>query len=87
MRLQYGADAQWSGWEEEVVWDMRATFKAEDAVWVDASEYELTSPGAPLPGVVLAVTDDLARRYQVRVRLQLGSIIDLTVSAQRLRHG
>ena len=56
-------------------------FKTEDAVSVDTTEFELTPPGVTSRsrGVVLAVTETPRLRYYVRVRLRLGSTIDLSV--------
>jgi len=61
-------------------------FKIEDAVAVDTSEYDLVPPGMPStsPGVVLAIMEGPQLSYYVRVRLQLGAIMDLTVPADKL---
>ena len=61
-------------------------FKAEDAVSVDTTEFELTPPGVTSRsrGVVLAVTETPRLRYYVRVRLPFGSMIDLSVDASKV---
>jgi len=61
-------------------------FKVEDAVSVDTSEYDLVSPGmiSKLPGIVLAVNEGPELYYDVRVRLRLGSMLDLTVPAEKV---
>ena len=48
-------------------------FKAEDAVSVDTSEYELAAPGvaSKSPGMVLAVGDGPRPCYHVRLWLPL----------------
>jgi hypothetical protein len=63
-----------------------AKFKAGYAVWVDTSEYDLAPPGmaSKSPGVILAVTEGLWVCYQVRVRLPLGTMMDLTVPAEKV---
>jgi len=64
-------------------------FKIEDAVAVDTSEYDLVPPGMPStsPGVVLAVIEGPQLSYYVRVRLQLGAIMEVTVPAHKLALG
>lgn len=61
-------------------------FKVDDAVLVDTIDYELASPGtsAILPGVVLAVNEGPRFCYDVRLRLQLGTMMDLTVPAEKV---
>jgi hypothetical protein len=61
-------------------------FKIDDAVSVDTTEYDLESPGtaSQLPGIVLAVNEGPQLCYQVRVRLRLGAMVDLTVPADRV---
>ncbi|MFI5366697.1 MAG: hypothetical protein ACHQ4J_13855 [Candidatus Binatia bacterium] len=61
-------------------------FKVDDAVLVDTIDYELASPGtsAKLPGVVLAVNEGPRLCYDVRLRLQLGTMMDLTVPAEKV---
>ena len=66
--------------------DGRAIFQAEDPVLVDASEYELESPGksSKLPGIIMAVTQGPQPCYDVRVRLRLGTMIDLRVPSDKV---
>jgi hypothetical protein len=66
--------------------EMKIMFRVEDAVLVDSSDYELASPGTSmqLPGVVLAVNEGPHLFYYVRVRLQLGATMDLTVPAEKV---
>ena len=61
-------------------------FKIEDAVSVDTRGYDLAPPGMPStsPGLVLAVMEGPQLSYYVRVRLQLGATMDLTVSGDKL---
>lgn len=61
-------------------------FKVEDAVSVDTRDYDLVPPGVPStsPGVVLAVMEGPPLSYYVRVRLQLGAVMELTVPAEKL---
>ena len=61
-------------------------FKADDAVLVDAIDYELASPGtrAKLSGVVLAVNEGPQLSYDVRLRLRLGTTMDVTVPAEKV---
>ena len=61
-------------------------FHTEDAVSVDTSEYELVSPGitSKSPGVVLAVTEGPQPYYHVRLRLPLGTAIEISVSADKV---
>jgi len=61
-------------------------FKIEDTVSVDTSEYELVPPGMPStsPGLVLAVMEGPQLAYYVRVRLQLGATMEVTVPADKL---
>ena len=61
-------------------------FKVEDAVSLDASDYDLAPPGSTskLPGIVVAVNEGPEPSYDVRVRLRLGSTLDLTVPAERV---
>ncbi len=61
-------------------------FQIEDAVSVDTSEFELVPPGmhSTSPGLVLAVMEGPQLAYYVRVRLQLGATLDLTVPADKL---
>ena len=61
-------------------------FNVEDAVSVDTSDYDLAPPGmiSRSPGLVLAVTEDPHVCYYVRVRLQLGGTLDLTVPAEKV---
>ena len=56
-------------------------FKAEDAVSIDTSEYELAPPGvvSRSPGIVLAVGDGPRPCYHVRLRLPLGTALDVSV--------
>jgi hypothetical protein len=63
-----------------------AKFKADYAVSVDTSEYDLAPPGmaSKSPGVILAVTEGPRVCYQVRVRLPLGTMMDLTVPAEKV---
>jgi hypothetical protein len=63
-----------------------AMFRVDDAVWVDTSEYDLASPGmiSMSPGVVLAITEGPRLCYHVRVRRQLGAMMDLTVPAEKV---
>jgi hypothetical protein len=61
-------------------------FRAEEAVSVDTSEYELAPPGvaSQSPGIVLAVGDGPRPTYHVRVWLPLGTAIDVSVSADKV---
>jgi len=61
-------------------------FKAEDAVTVDTSEFELTPPGvvSKSPGMVLAVSDGPRPCYHVRLWLPLGTPIDVSVPADKV---
>ena len=61
-------------------------FKIEDTVSVDTSEYELVPPGMPSKslGLVLAVMEGPRLSYYVRLRLQLGAIMDVTVPEDKL---
>ena len=63
-----------------------AKFEADYAVSVDTSEYDLAPPGmaSKSPGVILAVTEGPRVCYQVRVRLPLGTMMDLTVPAEKV---
>jgi hypothetical protein len=65
---------------------MTLAFKVEDAVSVDASGYDLVSPGtiSKLPGVVLAITEGPQPCYYVRVRLQLGGVLDMVVPPEKM---
>ena len=61
-------------------------FKTEDAVSVDTSELELASPGvvSKSPGVVLAVIEGPQLFYHVRMWLPLGTVIELSVPAEKV---
>ncbi len=61
-------------------------FNVEQPVSVDTSGYDLVPPGmtSRSPGLVLAVTAEPGLRYHVRVRLQLGGTLDLTVPADKV---
>jgi hypothetical protein len=61
-------------------------FKVEEAVSVDTSEYELASPGgvSQSPGIVLAVGDGPRPCYYVRLRLPLGTAIDVSMPADKV---
>ena len=63
-----------------------AKFHVDDAVSVDTSEFDLVPPGAvsKSPGLVLAVTESPQLYYDVRVRLPLGTTMDLTVPAEKV---
>jgi hypothetical protein len=64
----------------------RREFDDDYAVSVDTSEYVLAPPGiaSKSPGVILAVTEGPRVCYQVRVRLPLGTMMDLTVPAEKV---
>jgi hypothetical protein len=61
-------------------------FKAEDAVSVDTSDYELASPGvvSKSPAIVLAVGTGPRPCYHVRLWLPLGTAIDVSVPAGKV---
>jgi hypothetical protein len=61
-------------------------FKAEDAVSVDTSDYELASPGvvSKSPDIVLAVGNGPRPCYHVRLWLPLGTAIDVSVPAGKV---
>jgi hypothetical protein len=61
-------------------------FKAEDAVSVDTSEYELAPPGvvSQSPGIVLAVGDGPRPCYYVRLWLPLGTALDVSVPSDKV---
>jgi len=63
-----------------------AKFHVEEPVCVDTDGYDLVPPGtiSRSPGLVLAVSENPDVRYDVRVRLQLGGTLDLTVPAEKL---
>lgn len=64
----------------------KGRFNIDDAVFVDTSEFDLVPPGvvSKSPGVVLAVTESPRLYYDVRVRLPLGTTMDLTVPAEKV---
>ena len=66
--------------------EMTTMFRVDDAVLVDSSDYELAAPSThvQLPGIVMAVNDGPHLFYDVRVRLQLGAMMDLTVPAEKV---
>ena len=61
-------------------------FHVEDAVSVDTTDYDLVPPGmtSQSPGLVLGITEGPHPGYYVRVRLQLGGTLDLTVPAEKV---
>jgi hypothetical protein len=61
-------------------------FKVDDAVSVDTTEYDLEPPGvlSKSPGVVLAVLEGGRLCYEVRMRLRLGTAMDLVVPAEKV---
>jgi len=63
-----------------------ARFNVEDAVSVDTSDYDLAPPGmvSQSPGLILGITEGAQLSYYVRVRLQLGGTLDLTVPAEKV---
>ena len=61
-------------------------FHVDDAVSVDTSEFDLVPPGqvSKSPGLFLAVTETPRLYYDVRVRLPLGTTMDLTVPPEKV---
>jgi len=58
----------------------------EDTVAVDTTGYDLAPPGvrSSSPGVVLAVISGPHVSYCVRLRLQLGTSLEMTVPAEKV---